>query len=213
MEPCEFGKLYSDLLPRAQQVVASSFKGICFDEIKIIAHDMVIDFLYFSKSFSDYFDPKKGTLVPYFGAYVRKKCRGVRERHFSPCVDLESVPMKELATDDTFGWWFEFGNEVKNLKAKLIGFESNGINLGELLVANLVLSIWEDGARLDELSRIFGVSRVRVRRALKIMQKKVRLYDGTSYLCRIVSRRPKDESKEGKSPSGSDAGGVFNFNC
>jgi hypothetical protein len=199
VEPCEFGNLYLDLLPKAQQVVASSFRGICFEEIKIIAHDMVTDFLYFSKSFSEYFDPTKGSIGAYFSAYVRKKCRGERTRHFTPCLGLESVPVKDLAKDDTFSWWFEFGDDVKKLKEKLSGFESSGVDLGELLVANLVLSIWEDSSRLDGLSQMFNVSRVQIRKALKVMQGKVRLYDGTSYICRVISRRPQGESKGSES--------------
>jgi len=207
MESGEYGSLYADFLPKAQQIVATFVGGISYDEVKIVAHDLVVDFLFFSKSFSDYFDPEKGTLVPYFKAYVRKKCRGVRERHFTPCVPLDEAPIKELAVQDSFSWWFEFGSEIRRLKKLLGTTTSSGVNLGDLLVANLVLSMWDETDKFDELSEIFGVSVVRLKRALKDMQRKVILYNGTFNFGGAINRRNKKEGLGGI-PNGSSGDSV-----
>lgn len=206
MEPCEIGTLYLTLLPKAQCGVRNAIKGFSSDDLKEIAHDIVVDFIYFSNTVKGcldpntggYFDPAKGSLINYFSGYVWKKCRGIRERRYrSDTVNLEDVPLRKLSMSHDFTWWVEFGSEVKLLRQKLAPFTVSGINLGELFVANLVLSVFDDGERFSELSNMFGVSRVRIKNAVKAMQGKVKLY-GPSHLDRFLFRRNIQGSSQEK---------------
>jgi hypothetical protein len=76
----QVGELYLQLYPKAMEIVSGAVKGCNVIRWREIAHDLTVDFLFFSKSFSVTYDSSLGMLKPFFSSYVRKRCMGVRER-------------------------------------------------------------------------------------------------------------------------------------
>jgi len=73
--------LYVALNPQAQDIVRKFFGRAYHPQwLYEAAHDITVDFLYFSKSFREVYEPKRKTLKPFFSSYVRKKCFGLRQR-------------------------------------------------------------------------------------------------------------------------------------
>lgn len=200
MEPCNLGSLYLSLLPKAQQIAGIKLgEYLNYGGVKEFAHDLVVDFLVFSRSFNEYFDPRKGELSAYFGSYVRKKCmRAAENLSFAEGIASLDEQVETSSHDgsyvgrvsqqpsvpDSFTWWVEFDSVVKKLYQLLSGFDYKEINLGSLFVANIMVSIVEDGSHMALLCKKFNTSRSRMRKALQILERKVRFYEGTQDFCK-----------------------------
>jgi len=73
--------LYRKLFLKAEKMVQRFFGTSYSSKVKFeIAHDITVDFLFFSKSFRKTYDFKKGKLLPFFSSYVQKRSYGIRER-------------------------------------------------------------------------------------------------------------------------------------
>lgn len=72
------GELYPQLYQKALEIVSGAVKGCNVIRWREIAHDLTVDFLFFSKSFSETYDASLGMLKPFFASYIRKRCQGVR---------------------------------------------------------------------------------------------------------------------------------------
>lgn len=78
--PQTMEELYPQLYPKAMEIVSGAVKGCNVIRWREIAHDLTVDFLFFSKSFNETYDASLGMVKPFFASYVRKRCMGVRER-------------------------------------------------------------------------------------------------------------------------------------
>lgn len=85
------GELYPQLLPKAMEIVSGMVRGCNVVKWREIAHDLTVDFLFFSTSFRDTYDASLGMVKPFFASYVRKRCLGVRER-----MQVELKRMRQL---------------------------------------------------------------------------------------------------------------------
>lgn len=190
MESClDFDLLYKKLTPRAEALIMASFKGesgMPRQEIQSYAHDIVVDFLFFSRSFQ-YFKEEIGELMPFFSSYVRKKCLRLRDniiisnhRFFrksaiwEECMELD---MDSYMSSDKFEWWVEFESVVKHIRSCLSKFEVSGLNLGRVFVADLVLTAVGEPHHLHQLCELFGgVSKAKMKNAVKVMKARAKVY-------------------------------------
>jgi hypothetical protein len=68
--------LYPILLEKALVIVRSM---VGTSDYRNMAHDVTVDFLFFSKSFAETYDSRVGGIEEFFSSYARKKCRRFRE--------------------------------------------------------------------------------------------------------------------------------------
>lgn len=73
-------ELYPQLYLKAVEIVSGSVIGYDVYRWREIAHDITVDFLFFSMSFRETYCAPLGALNPFFNSYVRKKCMGERDK-------------------------------------------------------------------------------------------------------------------------------------
>jgi len=124
---------YPALSNRALVIVSALLRNCSFMERKEISHDITVDFLFFSRSLKETFDPAKGDLMPFFSSYVRRKCRGLydrQQRDLSRRISLEDIEMLG-ANDDAF-LWFEVEARIKYIRKVLLPHSVRGVCLSRL---------------------------------------------------------------------------------
>ncbi len=161
--------LYQSLCSKANVLVAASFKNYPERQVKELAHDITVDFLFFSKSFAVTIREDQGELTPFFASYVRKKCLGmwVRSHKHGHCSTDTVYP---LVKDETpFEDRFEIRESLKRMVAELAGYQisygsgkkkrvSYSIPLDRLLMALLRTAADNGECSTVSVCKILGVS-------------------------------------------------------
>jgi hypothetical protein len=95
--------LYPVLLDKAM-IIVNGMVGT--SDFRDMAHDITVDFLFFSKSFAVTFDERVGGIEAFFGSYVRKKCLNLRHNRtvalnrFVPLHYAIGVLSREASLDE-----------------------------------------------------------------------------------------------------------------
>lgn len=166
--------LYEPLSDRAYKIVSHSFRGFSAYELRQVAHDITVDFLYFSKSFKETYNPKKGELLPFFGSYVRKKCRRVNENFSNLLRRTSSEDVETLAMSDDEFEWVDFQNRMDAFHHFLLEYYSEKINLGHLFHVVLRCVLEEGQVVKKVLCKKLGVSLSRLNVALEEMRQRIK---------------------------------------
>ena len=137
--------LYQSLQSKANILVAQSFNGYPERQLKEIAHDITVDFLFFSRSFAVTFDESRGELAPFFSSYVRKKCMGLWGRMFDKRFSLPAFSQDIRDTKTTTEEKFEIKESllrfIRDITQKR---RHRGIDLEKLFMA-IVKSAIDEG--------------------------------------------------------------------
>lgn len=126
--------LYVTLYAKASELSQRTFHGLSPCMQDEIAHDVTVDFLIFSRSFRETYDPELGSLKPFFVSYFNRKARGTWER--TTRQKKRTLPLLEstgcsrtLITQDEMEWLGVMEDYITQLNF----FVCEGIYLGELL--------------------------------------------------------------------------------
>jgi len=142
--------LYPVLNERAYEIVLGT-GYFSFDYYKVIAHDITVDFLFFSESFKRTYDKARGTLMPFFSSYVRKKLFGlwVRDRYRLNKVSFQNEEdLMNVAYKDDFSEWVEVQERLSYFQKFLSNYcVYDTINLGRLFRLCFLSFLEEGGVR------------------------------------------------------------------
>lgn len=145
--------LYSPLYHRALEIArrSSSYPPAAVTEI---AHDITVDFLYFSRSYSTTFDPTKD-LLPFFASYVRRKLRRVRdaESNYQNRISKDERAMRNLPVKDESFEWLEVKSRLEFFYDYLHSWNWKTVNLGRLFLITVQLRLIEGKETYRELSK------------------------------------------------------------
>lgn len=131
----EIAELYPILNERAYEIVLN-YTGLPYDFYKDMAHDITVDFLFFSKSFKRTFEEIRGSLLPFFSSYVRKKAFSIwlrKKKHFNKIsLKNEEDLMKAKCLETPVEEWVELTQRLSHFQAYLNDYFYLNINLGRL---------------------------------------------------------------------------------
>jgi len=132
MENVEY--LYPTLVPTAQELCRKVLHGFALETKQEIAHDITVDFLYFSRSFRETFNPSRGSVNSFFYSYVQRKLKGVihRTAAYLNKVSHDEKVLKECMMEEEVFSWREFMARLDYFHDFLVQHAWKTINLGVL---------------------------------------------------------------------------------
>ena len=127
--------MYPTLNEKAYELVLN-YRGLPYDFYKDMAHDITVDFLFFSTSFKKTFERARGALLPFFASYVRKKAFSIwlrKKEHFNKISreneeDLMKVKCLKAPAEE----WVELAQRLSHFQKYLSEYFYLNINLGRL---------------------------------------------------------------------------------
>lgn len=170
-------QLYFSLNEKAFKIVSSQTPSFPFLDPVEVAHDITINFLFFSNSFKNIFDESKGALKPFFASYVRKSFMGIleraRRRNF-PLVSITSLQEKHKTDwelhDNDVEFKYDLLSKIKEIKTLLKGQKIKEIDLESLFVF-VVYSICVSGEfKCSLAAEHFKVPLYRIHSAYKTLK-------------------------------------------
>lgn len=141
-------ELYTVLKPHAFEIVSGAVKNVGIPDWQEFSHDITVDFIFFSRSYSETFERTKGDLIPFFRSYVRRKCRRIydkqnRQRKMMN-VDNLRLPSWESLAEDMYDLTQEMKSQVAYLRGRYyLGRFDKAISLQQIYLANLRSNLFE----------------------------------------------------------------------
>jgi len=166
--------LYLKLFPKALSLSLKSVGYLPRYRVSEVAHDITVDFLVFSRSFKEVYDPEKGSLSPFFSSYVRRKLRKVWD-----CINEEVVILNidddwiENSVAYTPGTerWAELKDYVYNVYRKTNGKMCCGISVSEVFRVGIREVMDSGKISVNNICRSLGTNnRKGVKKSLQLIQ-------------------------------------------
>lgn len=167
--------LYQKLFPKALSISAKSLSGYTnIERASEIAHDITVDFLFFSSSFREIYDPTVGNLLPFFSSYVKKKLRKVWW-NFNCEIAVANVDDEWVKRSVFFVPGFEQKTEMKDyvyrVFRKVNGKTCLGVSVGDVFKAGLVEIMDSGRISVRGVCESLGLkNRKGVKRSLRLIQ-------------------------------------------
>jgi len=166
--------LYSTLYPLAKKVTSKELLGaqiFNYNELKEIAHDITIDFLYFSRSFREYYDWKL-PIQPFFISYTRKKCKNYKFTKIAEANKYSPLPEDDFDFHDEFKKykWIELQNRLSFFHTQLSQYTIQGLNLGDVFEIYIISLLEEGEVNYRFMSKLLHTELKNIHPAVKKMR-------------------------------------------
>lgn len=166
--------LYFSLFTKAVDITTRSMSYLPTMRVRETAHDITVDFLFFSHSYRETYDASKGKVMPFFSSYVRKKLRRMWEVYNDELV-MGSLHEGQIAGASVLpgvDTWVELKLCVKKLHDMVKGQKCSGVPVDAVLRAGLLLHANEGKLSVKSVCDELGTTnRKGVRDSLKLIQR------------------------------------------
>lgn len=177
----DFETLYGGLCQQAEIIVSGMLQGFGYVVCKEVAHDVTVDFLFYSSSYQKVYDESRD-IKPFFNAYVRLRVRRYRERlqkgRYAVMLTDHCVVSDSCLVTDGGVLQFEaqdFARAMaKCLEDRIFYWQKHSIDLHDLFLASL--QSWQEKGKsnLTWIAKRLGYEKAVVERALISMREILR---------------------------------------
>jgi hypothetical protein len=196
--------LYFFLFNKAVDITARSMDYLPPTRIKETAHDITVDFLFFSQSYRLTYDVSRD-IMPFFSSYVRKKLRRAWEVFNAELVGSGSNwngSVERVRGCSRVETWIEFKDCVERIRSLVRGKVYDGVSVESVLKAGLYLHADEGVLSIETVCNYLGTSKVEgVRSGLKLIQRLLIYCLGACDEPYFYTERPKRVGRKGNSAS------------
>lgn len=166
-------ELYPVLLQRAVEITAGALRNTNRSMKMEVAHDITVDFLFFSNSYKDTYDHSKD-IKPFFASYVGRKLRRFwdDQNFYQNRIIAGDKVMEKIPHDDQMEEWLELRSRLEFFYEYLREFHWKTINLGKLFIVIVKLRLLEGRETYRELSKqLSGARYIIIKEAKLEMQR------------------------------------------